>query len=794
VLIDHRNSIASLPRNLSVGPGLRAFCIALALCSLVTPGFAQTAAQPDQGKKAAPKETSELEEIVVTAEKRESTVQKTPISMTAISEAEMEARGLSDMRQIAQETPGVSMKTSGPGQTEFEMRGLDATGGFSPTVGFYLDDAPLTAPAQAAQGKVVVDPDLYDLNRVEVLRGPQGTLYGAGSMGGTIKLVTNAPQLNTFAVSAQTKESGTDGGGFNYGGSAMVNLPLAQDVAAVRFVGTYKYTSGWIDRIVLNPFPLETNNGQTRGDVLTAPVEAKYSDVNWEELEGGRVSLLLQLGDRLTIQPGIMHQKISTGGPFTIDDPPGNLYAHYQPFDIAEPLEDNFTLYTLTIKYHFDFADLTSATAKWNRHDEQTQDISETIQSLLGIPSFYPPVGIGGGSQEETDFTDQASEEIRLASNGDGRFQWLGGIFFSDFNSNTTSLSDYAGLGPVFGTTDLISIGEPIRITQRALFGETSYKLTDQLKATLGLRYYQYSSSEETINGGIASIAAGPGTVLEFGSAKNKGYNPKVNLAYTATDDVLLYTTAAKGFRPGGPNSPVPLTGPAQCLTGPGNLQSLGLTGAPNQFNPDNVWSYEIGEKARALGNTFQINSDIYYESWTNVQQLVDPSCGFGFTANAGSATVYGSEIEIAASLSPSWTVTQNVGLTHATFDESVRATNTIKGQKLLDVPDVTTNTSVIYSTPISATYNFNARGTYTYVGPMQDITYVRNNLPGYSLVNARAGLGTDRFSAYLFCDNLTNKLAILTNNVAQTVNIPSVNRWVTTQPRTIGVDIQVHY
>jgi iron complex outermembrane recepter protein len=762
--------------------------IALALCGAFDPASAQTAAQP------AAQETSALEEIVVTAEKRESTVQKTPISMTAFTQAEIESQGLSDMRQIAAQTPGVSMRTSGPGQTEFEMRGLDATGGFSPTVGFYLDDAPLTAPSQAAQGKVVIDPDLYDLNRVEVLRGPQGTLYGAGSMGGTIKLVTNAPQLNTFAVTAQTTESGTDGGGFNYGGSAMLNLPLAQDVAALRFVGTYKSTSGWIDRIVLNPFPPDTNGGQTRGNVLAAPVQANYSDVNWEKLQGGRVSLLLQLGDRLTIQPGVLYQKIYTGGPFTVDDPPGNVYAHYQPFDIAEPLEDNFTLYTLTMKYHFDAADVTSATAKWNRHDEQTQDISETMDFLFGFPSFYPPAGIGGGSQEETDFTDQFSEEIRVASSGDGRFQWIGGIFYSDFNSNTTSLSDYAGLEPFFGTSKLIAVGEPIEVTQRALFGEASYKLADQLKATLGLRYYRYSSTEESINSGIASLSGGDGTVLRFGSADNKGFNPKVNLAYTATDDVLLYSTAAKGFRPGGPNTPVPLTGPAQCLKGPGNLASLGLDSAPNQFNPDNVWSYEVGEKARALGNTFQINSDIYYETWTDVQQLVNPSCGFSFTANAGTATVYGSEIEIDANLSPSWTVTESLGYTHATFNDTVRATNTVKGQKLLDVPDVTSTTAVMYTKRMSGLYNFTARGTYTYVGPMQDITYTRNDLAGYSLVNSRAGLTSEKFSAYLFCDNVANKMAILTNNNAQTVNIPTVNRWVTAQPRTIGIDVQFRY
>jgi outer membrane receptor protein involved in Fe transport len=771
--------------------------LALALGSIAGTAFAQTAAPTDQGgaDKRTAKDPTGLEEIVVTAEKRESTVQKTPISMTAISEAELQARGLSDFRSIAQETPGVSMKTSGPGQTEFEMRGLTATGGFSPTVGFYVDDAPLTAPAQAAQGKVVIDPDLYDVNRVEVLRGPQGTLYGAGSMGGTIKLVTNQPQLNTVAMSAQTTDSGTDGGGFNYGGSAMLNLPLGQDVAAVRFVGTYKYTSGYIDRIVADPFPLPTNGGLTRGDVAAAPVQARYSDVNWEELQGGRVTLLLKLGDNLTITPGLMYQKISLGGAGTVDDPPGNVYAHYQPFNIAEPLEDNFSIYTLNVKYHFDWADLTSATAKWNRHDEQTQDISETMQALFGFPSYtIAGGGIGAGAQEETDFTDQISEEIRLASNGTGPFEWLGGFFFSRFNSNTTSLSNYPGLENFFGTTDLISVGEPIEITQRALFGEMSYKITDALKGTLGLRYYRYSSTEETINSGLASIAGGPGTVLEYGSANNKGFNPKVNVAYTVSDDVLLYTTAAKGFRPGGPNSPVPLSGPVQCLTGPGNLQSLGLTSAPNQFNPDNVWSYEVGEKARTLGNRFQINSAVYYESWTDVQQLVDPSCGFGFTANAGSATIYGSEIEMIANLSSAWSVSQNIGTTHATFDHTVEATNTVKGQKLLDVPDLTANTAVIFSTPVSDTYNFNARATYSYVGPMQDITYERNNLAGYALVSARAGVASDRFSATLFATNLANKFAILTNNTAQTVNIPSVNRWVVTQPRTIGVDLQVRY
>ncbi len=486
------------------------------------------------------------------------------------------------------------------------MRGLTSTGGFSPTVGFYLDDAPLTAPAQAVQGKVVIDPDLYDLNRVEVLRGPQGTLYGSGSMGGTIKLVTNAPQLNTVAVSAETKESGTDGGGFNYGGSAMLNLPIARDVAAVRFVGTYKYVSGWIDRIVLNPFPLETNGGLSRGNVLAAPVQATFSDQNWEELGGGRISVLLKLGDRLTITPAIMYQKITQGGANTIDSPPGDVYAHYQPFDVPEPSEDDFSIYSLLIKYHFDAFDLTSATSKWDRHDMQTQDIAETMQALFGFPSFYiADGGVGGGAQHITDWSSQASEEIRLASNGDGRFQWLGGLFYSHFRSNTQSQSFYAGFANIFGTDVLINAGEPIEITQRALFGEVSYKVTEQLNATLGLSFYRYTIEETSFNSCLASIAGGPNLVILTGSAEISGYNPKVNLAYTPNDDVLLYTTAAKGFKPGGPNSPVPLKGPVQCLTGPGNLESLGLRPPPRTSStPMGVWSYEFGEKARTLWAT----------------------------------------------------------------------------------------------------------------------------------------------------------------------------------------------
>jgi outer membrane receptor protein involved in Fe transport len=219
-------------------------------------------------QSSAPGDT--LAEIVVTAEKHESTVQKAPLSITAIAGEDLQARGLTSAQDLVRAVPGVAVSSPGPGQAQYEIRGLSAAGGESPTIGFYLNETPITLPAAATTGKSAIDPDLYDLARVEVLRGPQGTLYGAGSLGGTVKLVTNSPDPSGLYGSAQTTVSGTAGGGLNYGEKPMIILPLFSDVLALRIVGAYGYTSGWIDRIVVPDFPLESNGGLTRGNVLAS--------------------------------------------------------------------------------------------------------------------------------------------------------------------------------------------------------------------------------------------------------------------------------------------------------------------------------------------------------------------------------------------------------------------------------------------------------------------------------------------------------------------------------------------
>src|SRR5579862_3799932 len=741
--------------------------------------LAQQAASSDQ-----------LQEIVVTAGKRSESAQSTPISLTAVTGQDLADRGITDFNDLAQATPGVSMKTSGPGQTEFEMRGLTSSGGDAPTVGFYLDDVPLTSPAAAQNGKVVIDPSLYDLNRVEVLRGPQGTLYGSSSMGGTIKLFTNQPNLDAFDTSAQTILSGTDGGGFNHGENAMVNVPLIDGVLALRIVGSEAYTSGWIDRVVLGNFPIETNGLTTRGNVLAAPVIADHQGVNDEELLGTRVSLAFKPTDRLTITPTIFYQRTTQDGPNTIDSNPGTL-AHYQPFDVAEPFSDRFLLWSVDINYHFDDFDITSVTAKWNRDEDINQDESENIQWAFGLTSFYPPNGLGAASITEADYSKQFSQETRITSTGDTDFKWLVGSFYSSFESDWDASSIIPGLAGFGLTTNLGTDIEPTRITQTAAFGEMSYQITDQLKLTAGLRWYSFQTQLDFQETGVISPSGNTTLYVARGEEADEGFSPKFNISYQVDPDLMVYTTAAKGFRPGGGNQSIP-TGPTglgpACLAA---LEALGRTSAPQQFGPDSIWSYELGEKAQLLDNRVTLNGAIYFENWEGVQQVVALSCGFPYSDNAGKAQVYGGELELKAILTPGLIFSASAGYTHAQITQGSRETGTQPGDRLQDVPPWTSDVQLSYSTPIGDDLAFTARAENIYVGTRRDATYYQfNHLPAYDLTNLRAGVTGDNWSAFLFANNLFNKTAWLADTVSISQNLPSFNRVAVSQPLTIGIDL----
>jgi iron complex outermembrane receptor protein len=733
-----------------------------------------------------------VEEVIVTAEKRDATVQKSPISITALRGSDLLQAGVTNLTAVAEQVPGVSFKTGGPGQTEFEMRGLNSAGGNSPTVGFYLDETPLTSFAYATAGKVVIDPDLYDLNRVEVLRGPQGTLYGSGSMGGTIRVLTNQPDPSGYHASAEVIATGTQGGGANGGGNIMVNLPLAEDKAALRIVATDKYTSGWIDRIVLDPFPLPTNGGLTRGDVLSAPVAQTTKGSNWDNLQAARASLLIKPDDRASIDLTVMGQSIISGGQSLIDVPPGNVEAHYQPFNTPEPVKDRFFLAALTLKYDFDHFQVVSATSYWRRSLTQIQDGSEVLQDVLALPGYtVADGGIGNDPWTEHDTANQISQEVRIASTDHSRFQWLAGVFYGDLSSKTVQYSVDDAAADVLGIATLYHEVVPQEFRQVAVFGEASYQIVPTVKATVGLRYFHFDNTFSTTEYGFF----GPnGDLTPGGSqseARQSGANPKFNLSWTPSGDLTLYATASKGFRPGGGNQIIPTSGTQEGEACGADLEALGKSANPATYGPDSVWSYEFGEKARLFGGRLSINGAAYYEKWSNIQREVTLNCGYIYTDNAGQAAVYGGELEVSARLGAGFTVNLTGGYTHATYTENSVETGVVKGDSLPDVPRYATSQSLIYSLPLDDRYTLVARATNSYIGSRFDINYYIDQLPAYDLLSGRLGVVSSQgWAAFLVLDNLTNKHALLNAINSQVLNIPTMTRDTTNQPRTIGVDL----
>jgi outer membrane receptor protein involved in Fe transport len=770
---------------ISVKSGL-VLLAATACVGIASPGWAQQASASSTASKPQQSDSQSIDEIVVTAQKRSERIQDVPLSITAYSGAQLVEQGITDVTEIAQETPGVSERNSGPGQTEYEMRGIASSGGSSPTVGFYLDETPLTPPADSQTGKVVIDPSLYDLNRVEVLRGPQGTLYGSGSMGGTIKLVTNQPDPSAFAASAEVIGSDTPAGGVNYGVNAMVNIPLS-DIAALRIVGTDKYTAGWIDRVVISPFPQETNGGNTRGNVLAAPVQSEFKDVNNERLTGGRATLLVQPTDRLSISAGIFSQKITQGGQNYADSPPGVDYeTHYQPYDIAEPYTDSFSLASLTIKYNFDAFQLTAAGSQYQRDTHMVQDSTEQTQNFFLNVFQIPGVqysDVGPLATYGDDWSQQRSAEVRLTSNGTGGFQWLVGAFSEQFTSNDNVYTN-TPTGPlateVFGVNSYYNITVAGSAHQSAGFGEASYEFDNKLKLTTGLRYYSYTNN--SIVGGSGGLPNGSLTPTYTATpSSSSGVNPKFNLSYRPGEDLTLYAQASKGFRPGGGNQAPP--------------QHEGCPPNPLAYKSDGLWSYELGENAQLFQNRLTLNTAVYYENWTGIQQEVADACGFTYTGNAGTAGIYGTEIELKGVVTPEVTVSTSGGYTHAKITQAVAGGTFYVGEQIQEVPTWTNTTAFEYHQPVTENFNFMARLANVYVGPTTDVSAVVNNLPGRDFLNLRSGL-VDRhgMSVLLFVNNLTDKRAILDNVNAFSFNVPALNRVATNQPRTIGVDLTYQF
>ena len=745
-----------------------------------------------------PSDGSTLNEVVVTAEKRVSTVQKTPISITAITGADLKEMGLTSAQDIVAAVPGISVQSAGPGQAAYEIRGLSSDGGESPTIGFYIDDIPITPPAQQSIGKTAVDPNLYDLERVEVLRGPQGTLYGAGSMGGTIRLVTTPPDPKGYSASSQTSASGANGAGLNYSQDLMVNLPLVGDRIALRLSGSYEHDSGWIDRVVVPNFPALNADG-SRGQVVDVPGEQTYKGVNDTSMLNFHAGLLLKPTDRLTITPSVMYENTRSGGMSTYDSDPGVKYlAHFEAYNVPEPFQDVFTLVSLPVTYNFDHFNITSATGYWARRSFQQQDDTEALVLNVPFPAYdEADGGPGPSSAFERDITHQLSEELRITSTGTGPLHWIGGIFYAQFWSKFDLGSDPPGMSTpaelaIFGSPVLYHVYETLDLHQEALFGNVSYDVTNKLKVQVGLRYFLYQNTVGSSSQGYLYQISPPLTSTAKSSAS--GVNPMFNVSYQVDPNLMVYATAAKGFREGAGNFPIPLTGPGGsiCLA---SLQAIGLSSAPSTFGPDSVWSFEVGEKGRFADGRVTFNSDVYDIQWNGVQEPVALACGNGFTTNGPNAEVRGLEGELQAVLVKGLTVQQSVGYAYAAFTQSFLPAAVVAGEPLLDAPHWTLSSLLRYRRPI------NQQGLYwtaqlrnSYTSSSYDLSYAVFRLPARNTLSLRTGLETSTWSAHLYVDNALNQRQTLENLNSLSYTGPPYNRVSTNQPLTAGLTFEYNF
>ncbi|MGH8199796.1 MAG: TonB-dependent receptor [Steroidobacteraceae bacterium] len=800
-----------MSKNNPIGGPAMAALFALSMAFGSGPLAAQDASAAAQPPAPADTSSLTLQEVVVSAETYTSTAQSTPISISALTGTELQSRGISSLEAVARDVPGLSMRSAGPDQSEFEARGIASNGGNSPTVGFYLGDIPLSPPAMGQIGKVVIDPNLYDLDRIEVLRGPQGTLYGASSMGGTIKLIPHAPVFNNISGSADATVSHTDGGRANGSVDGMFNYSTSE-YWAVRGVLSDTYRSGWISRTVLNPFPADVLAADgppyTRGNVLAAPVQNIIPDVNTEREVSGRVEVLIQPNDKLHINLLALGQSTKLGGYDEFDLPPGAAYqTHFQPYDLAEGVHDQVSVFSATVAADLGFADLTSATGYFSRRPWQLQDASEatswTLESFLVSPTEMAAVGMPTYIDTpiyEAEPEHEISEEVRLNSKGSSTLHWVAGLFYSKLNSSfvegqnapyiaqlsqflTPPMDNPAGL--TFG------INNRYQISQKAAFADASWLFLPTFKVEGGLRWFRYDTSAYNNEWGYfftpqaAPLANPPGN---FSSAS--GVIPRVDLAWLPNKNLTTYLSASKGFRPGGANMTIPLTA---CPSG-----------GPASFDPDTVWDYEAGEKALLADSRVRLNADVYYIKWSKVQQTALLSCGTQYVTNAGEGRSYGPEIDLAARITDSWTFfaagtwTQaDITSPNANYLSSLAnsgysfPTCAIGGPcssiPILNVPKETASAAIEYTRPVGDK-TLTARLDGTYTGSSWDEAFSVIQLPGYGMANFRIGLTAERWSGTLFVNNLTNKVPwVSANNTSFSFNIGPLSRISTLQPLTIG-------
>ena len=758
--------------------------VLLAGCAMAlgtAPALAQDATDDDTADSPARGNV-----IVVTATKRDQTIQDVPFSINAQTQEDIQRSGSVTLEDLSRNVAGLTIQNLGPGQSQVSVRGVSAgqvvrdQPGVKEQVGVYLDESVISLSL------FTPDIDLFDLNRVETLRGPQGTLFGSGSVGGTIRYITNQPTPGIVEGSFEANSHVVEGGDLGAHLKGAINAPLLGDTITVRAVGYYTEYAGFIDA-----------QGPGGGE-----------NINDGRRYGGRVAVRLDTGTGFSVTPRILYQKVEADGfnrqeiynlfanPFTTTRPAVQLGEREQYLRLQEAFEDETFLFDIVAEAELGPVTLTSVSTYINRDILVSRDAS-ALTGSVSVDLGYPDVAvlIPSNLRDTTDL-ETITQEVRLASNTDSRLQWLVGAFYSEvdrvymqrlptpgydaFTDAVLGAGTSAAVANGFPADSPFNSDLPYDISQFAIFGEATFEVTDALSVTAGGRYYDFEETRTITTGGL--FANGDTGVVD--ETASDGFTPRLLVSYEVNPNVTVNAQASRGFRLGGVNDPlnVPLC----------NAQDLALFGGFQDYDDETLWNYELGVKTQ--GRNFTFNAAGFYNDISNLQVTLDAgSCSSRIVFNVPDAHTMGIEAELGISPAEGLNFNLSGSWIEAEFDTTLPgalagATGIREGNRLPSVPEFQLAASGSYEWPVSDSADAYISASFTHVGsrytqpadqennprtfvhglpfggaPATASTTVDLLLDDYQLVNVSAGIDFDNgVSFVVYANNIFDENALL--------------------------------
>lgn len=728
-----------------------------------------------------------LGEIVVTANRRSESSSRVPVSVVALSAQDLVKSNVKGIKDVAALVPGIELDIPaayGPNMTNVAIRGINSVSG-SATTGIYLDDTPIQSRAQSSSFIGQPLPFTWDMSSVEVDRGPQGTLFGAGAEGGTIRFTPTAPSVTKTSIDGHAELSSVSGGGMGYETGVAAGGPIVKDKLGVRASLWYRKDPGYVDRI----------------DPLTGATVDRNS--NWSDSMAARLALAYKPVDNVTITPSVIYQRQHTNEPGIFYEGLSSSEDHdfVSAKLVHQPTTDSSYLASLKIQADLGFANLASVSSYYRRKANETWDATNEWGALFGgfgsaLGNAYPtdysqasPIYISMGQRS-------IAQEVRLsAPNPNARLNWIVGFFYSRVKQTDFSLAESSFVADVMDSNNpVLSEDQRTVDTQVAGFGQVDFHATDKLKLTAGVRVanvkyktVQYASG--ILNDGIPPVAEG--------GKSETPVTPKFGISYQATSKSMFYVSAAKGFRVGGVNTPVP----SYCT---------GSTG-PATYNSDSVWSYEAGAKNNLFGGRLRVDASVFHIKWNNIQQVVlIPSCQFQYFENLGTATVNGFDLAIDGLIGKHLRASASVGYTDAKYSTTTGEDGIITAQKGTAVGNPAQVASP-WNVTAALEYKFDPIAGWDASMRVEDVFHSKNpgpftsfnpdavsyapdipQNPAINSLNLRLSASKGNVEVEAFVQNVLNSTPFLSR--AQDSTDSYLFYRTTMTPRTFGAGVTLHY